>query len=511
MKRRFFRNRKTRYVSVSATLTVVVIVAVILLNTAFGMLATRYEWATYMNAEASYDVTSVCYGLLDDELASVGTDPAKRGDTVQLIFCDTEAVWEEDATQSYLYHTAKSIAERFPGKFALSFCDIFLNPAAVRKYARDPKTGEDMSLEDTDVIVVCGDYYRVYGLNEFFVFSDVERTAVTGYNGERKLTSGILHAINLEPQKAYLTGNHGELMYDTELLYLLDDAGYEIETDFDLAERDVPADCSLLITYNPNSDLDMTAGIAEHERLDRYLERDGVSYLVFVSKGAPLFANFEAYLNEWGVRTVTYTDHTTGKEYRCSVQDTAQSITSDGYTIYGQLSEESGVQTLFGGVGSSVVFKNTTALTHATGYKPTGTGTYERGNRTLYGIYESSDSALLWANGVATGNRDAMLMTLTEQKNETGSSRVCVVASVDCVRRDQLQSAVLDNPDAMQRLFSVMGQTHTTEGLQIKPFSTTDIETITTAQMLRWTICLSVIPAALVAAVGIVVLVRRRA
>ena len=102
-------------------------------------------------------------------------------------------------------------------------------------------------------------------------------------------------------------------------------------------------------------------------------------------------------------------------------------------------------------------------------------------------------------------------MTLTEQKTDDGAvSRVGVIASVDCVRRDQLQSAVLDNPDAILRLFSVMGQQETTEGLKIKPFSTTDIETITTAQMLRWTICLAVIPAVIVATLGIVVLVRRR-
>ena len=510
MKKRFFRTRKMRYAGVSAILSVLVIVAVILINTVFGSLATRYELVTYMSKESSYEVTSVCYGILDDAFAKASEETGKRTGTVEILFCDSEETWIEDVTQSYLYHTAKTIAARYGDRIQVSFHDIYLNPNTVRQYAKDPETGEKATLSNTDVIIACEDYFRVYELEEFFVFTDLENTQVNGYNGERKLAAGILRAINRTPQTAYLTGNHGEFFYDYELIYLLDDAGYRIESDLDLAAEEIPADCSLLITYNPNSDLDFSEGIAEDDKLDRYLSQAGKSYLVFLSNGTPLFSNLESYLNEWGVRSMKHTDTSTGKEYRYTVQDTAQSLTSDGYTIYGHLSGQSTAGTWFASLEENVVFKNTTAMTHATDYAPTGTGAYRKGDRTLYSIYEASESALLWANGVSTGGKTPMLMSITEQKNDAGSSYVGVVSSIDLVRMEQTQSAVLDNPDVAQRLFSVFGQENTTEGLKMKPFATDAIATITTAQMLRWTLGLAIIPTAVVALVGVVLLVKRR-
>lgn len=68
MKKRIFRNRRTRYAAISVVLTVLVITVVILVNSVFGSLAGRYEWVSYMTAEANYDVTSVCYSLLDSAL-----------------------------------------------------------------------------------------------------------------------------------------------------------------------------------------------------------------------------------------------------------------------------------------------------------------------------------------------------------------------------------------------------------------------------------------------------------
>lgn len=103
-----------------------------------------------------------------------------------------------------------------------------------------------------------------------------------------------------------------------------------------------------------------------------------------------------------------------------------------------------------------------------------------------------------------------MLMTLTEQKTAKGSSFVGVIASADFGQEEFLQSAVYGNTDLMMRTFETMGNDLTTEGLSIKPFSSTTISTITTAQMLRWTLSLSLIPAAVITLTAIILLVRRR-
>jgi hypothetical protein len=508
MKKRIFRNRRARYASVSVVLTVLVIIAVVLVNSLFGSLATRYSWVTPMNAEANYDVSEVSYQLLDSVFGAMGT--TLKNEPVKLIFCDTEKVWNEDVTLNYLYQTAKAFDEKYEN-LILEFHDVRINPSSVKKYTVHPETGEKISMKDSNVIVACGDYFRVYTLEDFFVFSDAEKTQVWGYNGERKLAAGIIHALNPDPKTACLTSNHGEIFYDYELVYMLDDAGYEIVTDFDLAEDDIPQNCTLIITYNPNSDLDFSEGVEENAKLESFLAKDGNNYLVFLSNGTPKLPNLESYLGEWGVQPAYYTDSSNGKTYRYTVQDTKNSITSDGYTIYGALSEGTAAGQWFGGIGKSIVFKNATALTHATDFVSNGNGSYTKNNRTLYGIYESSETAVLWANGIARSGDSAMLMAVTEQTNASGgASRVGVFASAEFVSREQAQTAVLDNPDVMQRVFDVFGQSYTVESINLKPFSTTDIATITTGQMFRWTICLAVIPAGLVAVAGIVILIRRR-
>ncbi len=508
MKRRLFRNRKTRYAGIAAVLTVLVIAVVILTNTVFGSLANRYEWYTSMNARANYDVTTVCYNLLDSAFASMDAD--NRSAPVEIIFCDTEEMWTTDETQNYVYHTAKSIDERYEN-VTLSFYDIKINPNSVKQYAIDDETGNPISILDSDVIIACEDYHRQYKLEDFFAFYDNANTEVWAYDGERTLAAGILRAINRVPQTVCLTSDHGELFYDYELIRLLDDAGYQIVSDFSLSDDPIPNDCSLIITYNPNSDLNDTEGLAENEKLDRFLAEGGNNYLVFLSNGTPRLSNLERYLKEWGVETSYFNNTDNGKLYRYTVQDLKKSLTSDGYTIYGELSERASGADSFGGLADSVVFKNATALAHTNDFIASEDGSYIKGNRTMYSVYNASSSAELWANGEVRGGDSAMLMTVTEQKNDTnGVSRVCVVASAEFVSREQVQSAVLDNPDVMQRLFGIMGQDYPTEGIKLKPFGTMQISTITTSQMLRWTISLTVIPAFVVAVTGIVILVKRR-
>ena len=165
------------------------------------------------------------------------------------------------------------------------------------------------------------------------------------------------------------------------------------------------------------------------------------------------------------------------------VQDNAHSLTSDGYTIYGEAVDQGHSAEILKGLQRPVIFKDATAIKAAQGFLNNGDGSYTKGDRTLYSLYESSNSSSCWANGKAVDGGNAMLMTLTEQKLSGGSSYVGVIASADFSEETFLQSAVYGNNDALMRTFSQMGKELTTEGLVIKPFASTDISIITTAQM----------------------------
>ncbi|MBQ7336579.1 MAG: Gldg family protein [Clostridia bacterium] len=509
MRKRLIRNKKMRYATVSVALTVMIIVVAVLANTVMVTLTQRYGWYTPLYGAETYDVTEDCYELLEDAFASCAEEDGSYPD-VEIIFCDLpEELESEDSYNYYLYATAKEIAAKFDN-VKLSCYDIWTDPTKVKQYttSTNPLTGEVMTtaLNSGSVIVTGEGYHRVYDWSSFFVYEDEEASSPWAYNGEKKLASAILRAVDSEEHIACVLNNHGETFYDYELLTLLDDAGYTVVY-MDLYNEELPENCELIVSYNPNTDLiaDGLSAVSEIEILDAFLAEDGHSFIVFLENGTPDLPNFERYLNEWGVSTDYYTN-ASGASYRYMIQDSAGSLTSDGYTVYGTAVSEAFDEDL-------VVFKDATSLSPASeGYIADGMS-YRSvdGTRTMTPLYQSSESTLAWANGNAVDGGALSLMTLTKQDNGTGgSSGVCVVGSTDFSAAAFLQSAVYGNGDLMMKLFEDMGKELTPKGLTLKPFSSYDISIITTSQMLNWTVALAVTPAVLVIVAAVIVFAKRR-
>ena len=521
MKKRFIRNKKVRYATVAATLTVMIILVAVLANVVLSAVVERYELYTSLTPNMAFDVTEDCYKVLEEMFEEHRGEDGKLPD-VRVLFCNLEdAVKAEGSENYYLYHTAKALAERFEN-IKLEYHDIYVNPTPVKPYtvSEHPLTGEEIevALNSTNVIVVSENYHRVYNWTDFYVFADDTSTEPWAYSGERKLSSALMHAVDKDPRMACLLTNHGEVSYDYELLTILDDAGYTVVyLDLYKLYQDngsIPENCDLIISYNPNTDLvdDALSKISEKEILDAFLAQDGHSFFVFLENGTPKLPNFESYIKEWGIQTEYTTNNTTGVAYRYMVQDTSGSLTSDGYTIYGHAAN--GANNRFVNPANEyVIFGNATALSATgEGFAAQKDGTYVNmsGTRTLYPLYSSSENTSFWANGQVLGGGSCILMSLTEQKNATGSSYVGVVSSVYFATRDYLQSAVYDNGDVLLTLFEEIGGRTAPTGLTIKPFVSYDISTVTTAQMLRWTIALTLLPAVIMISVATVVLIKRR-
>ncbi len=513
MKKRFIRNKKVRYATVAAVLTAMVILVAVLVNVVVSSLVERYALYTSLTPTLAFDVTEDCYTVLEESFnahkSANGTLP-----DIEILFCDLEdSVKAEGHENYYLYYTARALAERFEN-IKLKFYDIYIDPTPVKPYTVSihPLTGEELvtQLNSSSVIVVCNNYHRVYKWTDFYVFADDTSVEPWAYSGERKLSSALMHAIDDDPRIACLLTNHGEIAYDYELLTILDDAGYTVVY-MDLYKDPIPATCDVIISYNPNTDLvsDDLSDISEKEILDAFLAQDGHSFFLFLENGTPHMPNFESYIKEWGIETEYAKNTTTGVSHRYMVQDTSGSLTSDGYTIYGHAEDSRFVDP----ANEYVVFGNATALSvTGEGYTAREDGTYVsmNGERTLYPLYRSSDKTLHWANGQVVDGGSCILMSLTEQQNAAGTSHVGVVSSVNFGTREYLQSAVYDNGDVLLTLFEEIGERSSPVGLTIKPFASYDISTITTAQMLRWTVTLALIPAITSLAVAVIVLVRRR-
>lgn len=516
MKKRLIRNKKVRYATVAAVLTAMVILVAVLSNVVLSKVVERYSLYTPLTPNFAFDVTEDCYTILEDifdtHRKQDGTLPE-----VEVLFCDLEdSVKAEGNENYYLYYTAVALAERFDN-IKLKFYDIYINPTPVKPYtiSYNPLTGEEIvtPLNSTSVIVVCGDYHRVYKWTDFYVFANETSGEPWAYSGERKLSSALMHAIDDDPRIACLLTNHGEVSYDYELLTILDDAGYTVVY-MDLYKDPIPATCDVIISYNPNTDLvsDELSKTSEKDILDAFLAQDGHSFFLFLEKGTPRMPNFESYIKDWGVETDYARNSTTGVSHRYTVQDTSASLTSDGYTIYGYPTE-SAASRFVSADDSYVIFGNATSLSvTGEGYAAQQDGTYisMNGERTLYPLYRSGEKTLHWANGEVVDGGSCMLMSLTEQKNASGTSYVGVVSSVNFATQTYLQSAVYDNGDVLLTLFEEIGGRTVPTGLTIKPFASYDISTITTAQMLRWTIALALIPAVGILTAATIVLIKRR-
>ena len=115
----------------------------------------------------------------------------------------------------------------------------------------------------------------------------------------------------------------------------------------------------------------------------------------------------------------------------------------------------------------------------------------------------------------ATENYPFRLMTITRESrmvdNENEDySYVLACGSTDFLSSTLLLSNTYGNTDMMLSALRATGRENIPVGLKLKPFASTTIESLTTAQANRWTVALIVIPAIITAIAGVYVLVRRK-
>ncbi len=465
-----------------------------------------------------------------------GAESGRVGEMkVRILFCDDRDALYENTTQRYVLETAEDMARAFPDIITVDFVNVWTNPSAVQKYKGTSLT----NIYSTNVIVESGTEWRVYALNAFFVFNDTNSTTPWSYNGEKKFSAGILSVIKAESPLACFTLNHGEAFTDYELLYLLQDAGYIVQP-LDLANQEIPEDCRLIVVNNPTSDFlvrSSISDISEIAKLNTWLDEFN-SLMVFMSPSSPVLPNFEEYLEEWGIVFDRVYDDDSGEVLPYMIKDSGQSLTADGMTIVAEYTTH--------GLGASihtdmrnvsyppkVIFKNTMSISYPSTYDE---ATFEDENdpnnnyryasyysngvtRSIYDIFVSSPNAIALAGGeqvaAASSLEPFKLMTITREtqmvsNDDADYSYVLAAASTAFVSQDLLQSNVYGNSDVLISALRSMGRETIVVDLNHKPFASTTIDSITTAEANQYTIILTVVPAAIVLGIGIYVTVRRK-
>ena len=490
-------KKALRHGGVTVALTVLILVVVILLNASVTTLAMRYGWYLNMNPTMLYPVTDTCYGYLDEFVIP------RANEGIRIIFCDEEANIRADVTQSYVLNTAEEIASRYPDTVTIEYLNVWENPKIAREYG---------VTASTSVVVSSGDVSRVCTLRDFFLFPVGDNENPSAYNGEKRFAVAMKAVVSPDAPVAYLTLNHGEATEDYALMYALTDAGYMINY-LDALSFEIPADCGLLVSYNPARDftaVDGVSGISEIDKLDAYLKKGG-KFMYFVSAdtfSAGGFTNIESYLEEWGV-TFAHDTGAEGVEECFALRDTAHAITTDGYTLLGKIPETGKASEIMKNVDGALRAANATAIQIPAAFAPSG-GDYVSGTRTLTPLLRTYAGAEAWAGGrpVDRTAEGYGLVTLTQDSATGGSVLVC--SSTEFAIEATLQGGGYGNAAFLLSALTAMGKDEVPVSLKAQPFSDTTIHIMTTAQARNITIALVAVPMLIVSVWGAVVLIRRK-
>ena len=554
-------ERKLRYGSTSVGFCALVIAAVILLNVVFGALCSGRLWFIDLTPLAKkapstlYTLSPVAEQMVGEAIASANAN-REEGEapvTVDIIFCNDPDMLIKSELMRYIYYTALEIEKAYPDTVKVSTRDVWNNPSSVDEF----RTNSYSSIQQSNVIVSSGTEFRVYSYRSFYTYSETTDAEPWAYEGEKNFVKGITAVTRAESPICALTVNHGEPFATeegraeySEFLGVLDNAGYKTVF-LDLENEEIPENCRLIITFDPQKDFvtDFYGGtVSELKKLDGFLDK-AYSFMVFADADTPKLRNLEEYLEEWGIvfsreGSATY-----------EVVDPSNSLNGTGTVMIGQYESEGIGGELTKdmrekGASPKVVFGNALAIAYSPTYQQiyvladeeTGSGAYTyasyfRNNkaRALYDVFRTGNAAYAYAkeNGerLTDANGQALvvdtaanygLMTITQHRravsegqgytNVYDNSYVCAVGSTEFASNAVLSTNAYGNTDVLLGTLRAIGREIEGSGIVQKAFydPAMNEDFYTPQANVAITVVLVLLPALTLGGAGLIILIRRR-
>ena len=299
------KNKRKLVFSLITVFSIIILLAGNLVLTYFSPIKSLY---LDMTSENLYTMSDA----MKSETAFI--DELSDESQIRIIFCAEPDVLTESTVTRITYFMALKLQQRYSNVKVICE-DVGLNPTAFAQFKSNSLT----EISPSDVIVACGDRYRISTALRFWMFDEGQYFS---YNGEYHMVAMLKSVTAIERPKAYFLKGHGETVYDpndrehpmsismqsfADLLY---ERGLEIAT-LDLSDAqtpDLPEDCVLLIINDPRIDFainskdhsDDFSYFSEIDKIDRYLvNRQGA---VMVAKDYRIsLSNLEDFLGEWGI------------------------------------------------------------------------------------------------------------------------------------------------------------------------------------------------------------------
>lgn len=245
-----FNARKFRFGSISTALTVIVIVAVVLLNVVMDLLAERFPLTADLTSEKTYSLTDV------------GVEVAQSLENdVEITVFMSEDFFKNPSMQAEVqntvlrqfYQMSRELITQSGNKVSVTYVDLTKDPTKAQNYA-------DYDVTYGDILFVSGSRSKKVTIDNLITASGSQYTGYT-YTSlvEQTLASGVNAVGNGETTYVTLLTGHKE---NENALYVLNSIltlnGYEVEqVDFSTA-AEINEESSILVIAGPTTDFSET-------------------------------------------------------------------------------------------------------------------------------------------------------------------------------------------------------------------------------------------------------------
>ena len=173
--------------------------------------------------------------------------------------------------------------------------DPAIYPTFAAQYgASDVSTGSLIVVSgENNVVLDAADLYE-YDYSDYYTTGSANVT----FGGEKQITSAVYKLTAAEETYAYYTTNHGEQALTSSLTEALEAQNITAQP-LDLLTSTIPDDCDLLIINDPTSDFASDGLVDEISQLQTYLENGG--RVLLTTNGYDETPNLDAVMAQFGL------------------------------------------------------------------------------------------------------------------------------------------------------------------------------------------------------------------
>lgn len=278
-KKRWIKTRRQKYLFLSSITTVLILVAIVLVNVLTVYITDRYPVTIDLTPEKVFQLTDQSKEYIENLSAPV---------SIQVMTSE-----ENFMASGEYYVQAHSVIEqyeKYSDQITLEYIDLLENPSLASAY-------EDVQIGD--IIVSSGN--RSQTLTAYDLFN-VESGSyygnyITSSRAEQAMTSAIMNVTSETQVKAGVLTGHSE-QYPDGFVQLLENNNFEVVS-VSPATEEIPEDIDVLIWVAPINDPDQDV----LDKLDAFLsDNEEKTLLYFADTTQPVLPRLEAFLENGALR-----------------------------------------------------------------------------------------------------------------------------------------------------------------------------------------------------------------